>query len=205
MAVIRTGIRALMSGIDDVEVVGEAATADDAVYLAKALLPTVVLIDEGLPGDGLMATRAIKEALPHTEVVVMTDHLDVEKAARAIEVGATGYILKDIPPKNLAAAIRALANGGTPQGPADPRTLIGRLQLLKLARVRTRLSFDGLTRRELDILSLLAQGSGDREIAHKLIVAEGTVKTHIRNILRKLGVRNRTQAVAHVLRRGLIN
>jgi len=206
MALIRHGIRALMSSVEDVEIVGEVATADDAVRLVKEMAPDVVLMDQDMPGDGLEATRTIKEALPDTEVIVMTDRLDDEKALRAIEAGATGYILKDIPSTNLSAAIRSVCNGKAFFHPEITRKLMERLgHLTREQRVRMRLEFEGLTARELDILIQLAKGSTDREIAAKFVLAEGTVKTHIRNILRKLDARNRTQAVAHVLRKGLID
>ncbi|MGQ0571684.1 MAG: response regulator [Armatimonadota bacterium] len=205
MTLIRHGIRALMGGVADVEIVGEGGTADDAVRLTRELVPDVVLMDQDMPGDGLQATRAIKETLPNIEIIVMTDRLDDEKALRAIEAGATGYILKDIPTVNLAGAIRSVCNGRAFFHPEITRKLMERLgQLTREQRTRMRLEFEGLTTRELDILMELARGSTDREIAAKFVVAEGTVKTHIRNILRKLGARNRTQAVAHVLRRGLI-
>lgn len=205
MTLIRHGIRALMGSVADVEIVGEGGTADDAVRLTRELVPDVVLMDQDMPGDGLQATRAIKETLPNIEIIVMTDRLDDEKALRAIEAGATGYILKDIPTVNLVGAIRSVCNGRAFFHPEITRKLMERLgQLTREQRTRMRLEFEGLTTRELDILMELARGSTDREIAAKFVVAEGTVKTHIRNILRKLGARNRTQAVAHVLRRGLI-
>jgi len=206
MALIRHGIRALMSDVEDVEIVGEVATANDAVRLVKELVPDVVLMDQEMPGDGLEATRAIKEALPDVEIIIMTDRLDDEKALRAIEAGATGYILKDIPSYNLAAAIRSVCNGKAFFHPEITRKLMERLgHITREQRTRMRLEFEGLTVRELDILIQLAKGSTDREIAAKFVLAEGTVKTHIRNILRKLDARNRTQAVAHVLRKGLID
>ena len=136
----------------------------------------------------------------------MTDRLDEVKALQAIEAGATGYILKDIPIGNLTAAFRSVCNGRAFFHPEITRKLIARLMhLTREQRARMRLESEGLTTRELDILIELAKGGTDREIAGKLVVAEGTVKTHIRHILRKLGVRNRTQAVAYVLRKGLID
>jgi DNA-binding NarL/FixJ family response regulator len=206
MALIRHGIRALMSDVPDVAIIGEVALADDAILLCRELNPDVVLMDQDMPGDGLEATRAIKEAQPDTEIIVMTDRLDDERALRAIEAGATGYILKDIPASNLTAAIRSVCNGRAFFHPQITRKLMERLgHLARDQRARMRLEFEGLTARELDILIELAKGSTDREIAAKFVLAEGTVKTHIRNILRKLGARNRTQAVAHVLRKRLID
>ncbi len=205
LALIRHGIRALLSLVEDVEIVGEVATANELVRVAKEVEPDVILLDQDLPGDSLQATRAVKEAMPAVEIIIMTDRLDDVKALQAIEAGATGYILKDIPVANLAAALRAVCNGRAFFHPEITRKMIERLvRLTREQRSRLHLESEGLTARELDILIELAKGSTDREIAAKFVVAEGTVKTHIRHILRKLGVRNRTQAVAYVLRRGLI-
>lgn len=205
LALIRHGIRALLSVVEDVEIVGEVASADDAVRVAREVVPDVILLDQDMPGDSLQATRAIKEAMPSVEIIIMTDRLDDVKALQAIEAGATGYVLKDIPVANLTAALRAVCNGRAFFHPEITRKMIERLvRLTKDQRSRLHLETEGLTARELDILIELAKGSTDREIAAKFVVAEGTVKTHIRHILRKLGVRNRTGAVAYVLRRGLI-
>ncbi|MDQ7850471.1 MAG: response regulator transcription factor [Armatimonadota bacterium] len=205
LALIRHGIRALLSLVEDVEIVGEVATANELLRVAKEVEPDVILLDQDLPGDSLQATRAVKEAMPAIEIIIMTDRLDDVKALQAIEAGATGYILKDIPVANLAAALRAVCNGRAFFHPEITRKMIERLvRLTREQRSRLHLESEGLTARELDILIELAKGSTDREIAAKFVVAEGTVKTHIRHILRKLGVRNRTQAVAYVLRRGLI-
>src|SRR3989304_5211768 len=205
LALIRHGIRALLSLVEDIEIVGEVASADDAVRVAREVVPDVILLDQDMPGDSLQATKAIKEAMPSVEIIIMTDRLDDVKALQAIEAGATGYVLKDIPVANLTAALRAVCNGRALFHPEITRKMIERLvRLTKDQRSRLHLESDGLTPRELEILIELAKGSTDRAIAAKFVIAEGTVKTHIRHILRKLGVRNRTQAVAYVLRRGLI-
>src|SRR3970282_1958263 len=197
LMLIRHGIRALLSSVEDVEIVGEVSTADDAVRLARELVPDVVLMDQDMPGDGLAATRSIKEQLPDIEIIVMTDRLDDVKALQAIDAGATGYILKDIPAANLTAAFRAVCNGRPFFPPETPRKLMERLvSLSREQRSRMRLESDGLTAREMDVLMELAKGNTDREIAAKFVVAEGTVKTHIRHLLRKLVARNHTQAGA---------
>jgi DNA-binding NarL/FixJ family response regulator len=205
LALVRQGIRALLSAVEDVEIVAEAASTEDVVRLVGEKAPNVVLMDQDMPSNTLQATRAIKEASPQIEVVIMTDRLDDVKALQAIEAGATGYILKDIPVANLAAALRAVCNGRAFFHPEVTRKMMERLlQITREQRSKLRLESEGLTQREMEILIELARGSTDREIATKFFLAEGTVKTHIRHILRKLGVRNRTQAVAYVLRRGLI-
>lgn len=205
LALVRQGIRALLSPLDGVEVVGESANADDAIGLARAVKPDVVLMDQNISGDGLRAIRNIKEDFPNVEVIIMTDRLDDARALRAVEAGATGYILKDIPVPNLIAALQSVCNGRAFFHPEVTRKLFERLSLLaREQRSRTGVEAEGLTPRELDIVAEMAKGSTDREIAAKCVVTEGTVKTHIHHILRKLGARNRTQAVAYVLRKGFI-
>ncbi len=205
LMLVRQGIRALLSAVEDLEIVGDVATANDAVLLVGKLHPHVALIDQGM-AESMRAIRLIKETLSTVEVVVITDHLDEMKAFQAIEAGATGYVLKDIPVVNLVGALRAVCNGRGFLHPEITRKLMGRLgQLARNQRDLLRLEFDGLTKRELDIITELSRGSTDREIAAKLVVTEGTVKTHLRHILHKLGARNRTQAVAHVLRKRLID
>lgn len=203
---VRKGIKALLTGLEGVTVVGEAETADEAVVLARKLQPDVVLMDQNITGNALHATRLLKEAQPAVEIIIMTDRLSDSKALQAIEAGATGYVLKDIPVASLASAVRAVCNGRAFFHPEITRKLMQKLgYLTRDQRDRLRVEFDGLTPRELDILFELARGGTDREIAAKFVLSEGTVKTHLRNILKKLGARNRTQAVAHVLRKGLID
>ena len=206
LTLVRQGIRALLSEVDGVDVVGEAESADHAITLTRKLQPDVVLMDQDMPGNGLHATRLIKEAMAAVEVIIMTDRLSDGRALQAIEAGATGYVLKDIPVASLASAVRAVCNGRAFFHPEITRKLMEKLgHLTREQRDRLRLEFEGLTPRELDILFELARGSTDREIAARFVLSEGTVKTHLRHILRKLGARNRTQAVAYVLRNGLID
>lgn len=205
LGLIRQGIRSMVSTSDEVEIVGEAGTADDAAQLGIELRPDVILMDEDMPGNSIRATQRVKHSVPHVEVIMMTERLDDAKALQAIEAGATGYVLKDIPMTNLIGALRSVCNGRAFFHPEVARKLMERLaHLSREQRGRMRLETDGLTNREMDVLMELAQGATDREIAARFVVSEGTIKTHIHNILRKLGVRNRTQAVAAVLRKGLI-
>lgn len=201
---IRRGIMAVMSGVAGVEIVGEAATNDEAVRLARELAPNVVLMDQDMLGDSAMAIRSIKEFAPEIEVLMITDRLDDEEALRAVNAGATGYVLKDIPFENLARAIRALTNGRA-FNPENTQKLVESLGHMTRGQRAGERKTEGLTNRELDVIRLLAQGTTDRDIAAKLVIAEGTVKTHVRNILRKLAVRNRTHAVAHAIRKDLIS
>ena len=206
LTLVRQGIRALLGDVEGIEVVGEAESADDVIKLARKLQPDVILMDQDMPGNSLHATRLIKEGAAATEIIFMTDRLSDGRALQAIEAGATGYVLKDIPITSLASAVRAVCNGRAFFHPEVTRKLMEKLgHLTREQRDRLRLEFEGLTPRELDILFELARGSTDREIAAKFVLSEGTVKTHLRHILKKLGARNRTQAVAYVLRKGLID
>jgi NarL family two-component system response regulator LiaR len=206
LVLMRQGISWVLNAFEDIKVIGEADSADEAIRVALELKPNVVLMDQELgEDDGLGATRMIKQAMPQIEVIVMTDHLDDAKALEAIEAGATGYILKDIPGANLATAVRSVCHGRAFFHPEITRKLMERLgRLARERRGAQRSESGGLTPRELDILVEVAKGRTDQEIATRFVVAEGTVKTHIRHILRKLPARNRAQAVAYVLRKGLI-
>lgn len=205
LGLVRAGILSILSQVEDIEVAGEATNGADAVRLAALLEPDVVLMDQDLPEiDGPEATRLIKEALPSIEVIVMTDRLDAVKALEAIEAGATGYVLKDIPAPNLLAALRSVCNGRAFFHPEITRKLMDRLGRLTREERSRQMEAEGLTSRELEILAELTKGSKDKQIATRFTVSEGTVKTHIGHILKKLGCQNRTQAVAYVLRKGLL-
>lgn len=206
MAVVRQGVRSMLSAVEDMEIVGEAADGEGAVQLTCELKPDVVLIDQDMPRcDGIEATRRLKLVMPEVEVVVMTDQLDGAKALEATEAGATGYILKDIPAVNLAGALRSVCNGRAFIHPEITRGLLDNLgRLVREQRNRRHDETEGLTQRQFDILVELTNGSTYGQIASKFVVTEGTIKTHIHNIFRKLGFHNRTQLVAYALRRGLI-
>ncbi|HET7852952.1 MAG TPA: response regulator transcription factor [Candidatus Methylomirabilis sp.] len=205
LGLVRAGILSILNQVEDIEVVGEASTGADGVRLAALVEPDVVLMDQDMPEiDGPEATRLIKEALPSVEIIVMTDRLDAVKALEAIEAGATGYVLKDIPAANLLAALRSVCNGRAFFHPEITRKLMDRLGRLTRDERSRQMEAEGLTSRELEILAELTKGSKDKQIAARFTVSEGTVKTHIGHILKKLGCQNRTQAVAYVLRKGLI-
>lgn len=205
LALIRRGIHSILQRAEDMEIIGEADTIKELVRLARDLGPDVVLLDQDLPGgDWLRAIETIKEARPSAGIIVMTDQLDDQKALQAIEAGATGYILKDIPGVNLAMAIRSVSDGQGYLPLAVTRKLMNRLLRLVREHGWGRARASGLTDRELAILTEVARGRSDGEIARQFAVTQGTIKTHIRNIFRKLFARNRAQAVAYVLRKGLI-
>ncbi|MER8085823.1 response regulator [Streptomyces sp. NPDC058316] len=185
-AVVRAGLLALLGSEPDIEVVGEAGSGEEAVALAAKLAPDVVLMDlqlgEGM--DGVEATRRIAAADAH--VLVLTTYDTDADITRAIEAGATGYLLKAERPEELFAAIRSAAQGRTTLSPPVASRVMARMRKPR----------PGLTDRELDILAQLSQGLGNRDIARALFISEATVKTHLGRIYDKLGVDTRAGAVA---------
>jgi DNA-binding NarL/FixJ family response regulator len=198
--VVRAGLRLYLAGQPDLEVVGEAGDGATAVERARELEPDVVLMDLQMPVlDGIAATRQIRAALPETEIVVLTTFIDTENIGQAIAAGAIGYVLKDVPPQELAEAIRKAARGEVHLAPVVQRTL-----MQSLARPRgTEPLPEELTEREREVLGLLAAGRSNKEIARQLRVTERTVKGHVGNVLGKLGVVSRTQAAIYAMRHGL--
>ena len=203
MALVRSGIRLLLLSAGDFTVLGEGASAEDAQRLTAALRPDVLLMDRDIPG-ALSAVKTVKEANPTCDLIILTNHVVQMEAARMFEEGASGYVCKDIPGDILLTTLRAIRTPGAPR----PILASGGTALpfvhVPPHRPQAPLLMNGLTSRERDILIELSTGSTDTEIAGRLKVHEGTVKTHIRHILRKLGVRNRTAAIAHALRERLI-
>lgn len=207
MTLVRQGIQSLLRDREWVEIVGEAADAQEATELAKQVNPDVILLDQDMPGlDTPEAVLLLKQHRAQVEVIILSEAPDEERAFRALEAGASGYVLKDISADNLLRAIHGVRNGRTVMHPYITRQLIERFRVLMRERANTRdgVHLTGLTPRELEIIVEMAKGATDREIAQKACLAESTVKSHIRSILRKIGARNRTQAVAYVLRKGLM-
>ncbi len=201
---VRQGLRSLLEQRENIDLVGEAASAQEAYELLEALRPDVVLIDQEMPGlDLVEAIRLFKSRLPEVEVIVLAEWADEERAFRAIEAGATGYVLKDIHIENLVRAIEGVTSGRTLMHPRIARQLVERFRMLLRERQdQNGTAMGGLTSRELEILLQMAKGATDREIASRMYLSATTVKSHIRSIFRKIGARNRTQAVAYVLRNG---
>lgn len=194
--VVRTGLRAMLAGDPDLDVIGEATAPDDAVALAAELAPDVVLMDLqfGTEQTGADATRRIR-ALPNPSAVLVLTNYDTDSdILGAVEAGASGYLLKDAPPDELIAAIRAAAEGETALAPA----IAGRL----LARMRS--PQPSLSARETEVLRLVAGGATNNEIAARLHISDATVKSHLVHIYTKLGVSSRTAAVATARDTGLL-
>jgi NarL family two-component system response regulator LiaR len=199
-AILRKGIRALLSTEPDIDVVGEAGDGQEALTQAEALRPDVILMDLVMPNmDGIEATRQVVARQSGVRVLVLTSFVADDKVFPAIKAGALGYILKDTGPDDLVRAIRQVYRG---EPTLEPE--IARKVLFELAQpLREPLTPEPLTGRELDVLRLIAQGKSNREIAEELVLAESTVRTHVSNILGKLHLASRTQAALYALKEGL--
>jgi DNA-binding NarL/FixJ family response regulator len=206
MTLVRQGIESLLRGRESVEIVGQASDVPEAMNTIAQIDPDVVLLDQDMPGLATPeAVSLLKQHQARTEIIVMSEAPDEERAFRALEAGASGYVLKDISPENLIRAIHGVCDGRTVTHPYITRRLIERFRVLMQERTsQNGAHLAGLTNRELGIVVEMAEGATDREIAKKACLGESTVKSHIRSILRKIGARNRTQAVAYLLRKGIM-
>jgi DNA-binding NarL/FixJ family response regulator len=205
-AVVRSGLRRIMDIDAEIEVVGEAADGLAAVDAARRLAPHLVLMDIRMPRlDGLAATRRIiaEHNEPPRILVLTTFGLD-KYVYEALRAGASGFLLKDASPEDIVAAIRAVARGDALLDPAVTASVIGQFAALPSPREDLRARVDELTAREREVLSLMASGLSNAEIAGELVVSEGTVKTHVGHVLRKLGLRDRIQAVIFGYESGLV-
>jgi len=204
---MRQGIRSLLEKRENIEFVGEASSGQEAADMAESLVPDVILLDQDMPGlDSVIAIRLIKDRLPKTEIIVLAEDTNDEESFRTLEAGATGYVLKDIDPENLLRAIEGVCNGRTLMHPHIARQLVERFRTLAREKNgKDGLYLGGLTTRELEILLEMTRGATDREIARKTFINTTTVKSHIRSIFRKIGAKNRTQAVVYVLKNGLVH
>lgn len=196
--VVRQGLRMFLALDPELEVVAEAADGAEALRLVRQHQPDVVLMDLIMPVmDGIAATKAIRESFPDTEVVALTSVLEDASVVGAIRAGAIGYLLKTTEAEELRRAIRAAADGKVQLSPEAA----GRL----MREVRAPDSPEALTEREVDVLRLVAEGKANKEIAQRLGIGEKTVKTHVSNILSKLGLQSRTQAALHAARIGMVS
>ncbi len=201
-AVVRRGLRGFLDLLDDIEVVGEAENGRQAITVAAQLLPDVILMDLLMPElDGLGAIEAIKAEHPEIEIVALTSFIEEEKVTTALEAGATGYLLKDADADDVARAVRAAHNGEVHLDPAVTRLLAQRMRQKKTQPEPV----EPLTDRELEVLGLLGRGSSNKEIAAALAITERTARTHVSNILGKLGLSSRTQAALYAVERGLVS
>jgi NarL family two-component system response regulator LiaR len=196
-AVVRGGLRFLLEQQPDMEVIGEGKDGAQGVALVTNLLPDVVLLDLLMPRmDGITAVREMKRLTPHTRIIILTSYYEDDQVFGAIKAGAISYLLKDAGPDELVEAVRAAARG---EGVLHPQ-----VAARVLREMQQRSPLQELTARERDVLTLLARGRSNAEIAAELIIGEGTVKTHVSNILTKLHLADRTQAAIYALQQRLV-
>jgi NarL family two-component system response regulator LiaR len=198
-AVVRSGLGAFLLAFDDLDLVGEASSGEEAVRLCDQIRPDVVLMDLMMPGmGGTMATQRIRDKCPDIQVVALTSFYEKDLVEGVIQAGAIGYLLKNVSSNELARAIREAHAGRPSLAPEAAQAL------MRVVNQPPEPGFD-LTERELEVLALLVEGLSNPEIADRLIVGRSTVKFHVSNILSKLSVASRTEAVAMAIKMGLLN
>ncbi len=194
--VVRAGLAQLLATFPDVELVGSATNGEEAVLLSAARDPDVVLMDLEMPVlDGIEATRRIRAAQPGVAIVVLTSFSDRERILSALDAGAAGYLLKDAEPDAIARALEAAARGEAPLDPKAARALLSARRAASPA--------DGLSDREREVLAMVAEGLPNKLIAQRLGISEKTVKAHLTNVFRQIGVTDRTQAALWAQRHGV--
>jgi DNA-binding NarL/FixJ family response regulator len=203
--VVRDGLTMLVGLIDGVEIIGTASDGVEAVEVARGTRPDVILMDLRMPRmEGAEATRRIRAEAPDTQVLVLTTYADDESLFPALEAGARGYLTKDASAEEIEQAIRAVAAGQTHLDPSVQRRLVAAvLDAQPISRPPSRELPDDLTAREAEVLTLIAAGLSNAEIAESLVVSAATVKTHVNRIFYKTGARDRAQAVRYAYRHGL--
>jgi NarL family two-component system response regulator LiaR len=198
--IVGRGVRSYLESFPDLEVVAVVESAEEALACLDECVPQVVVMDLLMPGgmDGMEATRQVRSRSPRTQVVALTASMDAARLVAVLRAGALGYVRKDADPQVLLEAVRAAARGQSVIDPAVAGTVMQDL-------IDRRLPGQGLTEREMDVLRRLAQGGTNRKIADALCISEETVKTHVGNILSKLHLTHRMQAVLYALKRGLVS
>jgi DNA-binding NarL/FixJ family response regulator len=201
---VRTGLRMILSDQPDITVVGEAANGEEAIEVCADVAPDVVLMDVRMPGvDGIDATRAVTSVTEPPRVLVLTTFDLDDIVYDALRAGASGFLLKDAPEERLVTAIRVVADGGSLFAPSVTRRLIEEFSQRR-APLEAPPGFASLTERETEVLTHVARGKSNAEIAAALFVTENTVKTHVARLLMKLGLRDRVQAVVLAYESGLV-
>lgn len=202
--VVRSGLRMLLENEDDVDIVGEAGTAEDAIESVRKLSPDVVLMDIGLPDrSGIEAAGEIKQTSPETSIVALTIHEDEEYFFKMLEAGASGYVPKRAAPNELLTAIRTAASGEVYLYPSLAKLLV-KDYLTQDQQEKSQRTEDNLTAREHEVLAHLADGATNFEIAETLSISPKTVARHRENIMRKLNLHSRTELVKYAIRKGII-
>ncbi len=204
-AIVREGVRMILAKEKDIEVVGEAEDGQQALELVETHKPTVVIMDISMPGmGGIEATQKLKERHPKVAVLALTMHEDETYVFQLLRAGASGYVLKRAAAQDLVQAVRAAAKGEAFLYPSVARKVVeDYLKRVEAGEERER--YDGLTEREKEILTHIAQGLANQQIAEKLFISIKTVQTHRAHILEKLGLHDRTELVRYAIRKGLID
>ena len=205
-ALVRAGFRKILEADPGIEVVGEAADGLEAVEYSRVHVPDVVLMDIRMPGlDGIAATRRLSEELKGgPRVLVLTTFGLEEYVYEALRAGASGFLLKDVPPEQLIGAVHVVARGDALLDPAITRSVIEAFASRPAARRELAETIEELTPREREVFALVARGLSNAEIAGELVVGDGTVKTHVAHLLLKLGLRDRVQAVIYAYEAGVV-
>ncbi|HNE03219.1 MAG TPA: response regulator transcription factor [Anaerolineales bacterium] len=203
-AVVRTGLKMLLNGQEDLEIVGEAGSAAEALTETERVQPTVILMDIGLPDKtGIEATREIKAKFANVNIVALTIHEDEEYFFQMLNAGASGYVPKRAAPEELITAIRAAANGEVYLYPSMAKLLVR--DYLNIDRLpEEKIDLGGLTDREHEVFTMLAEGASNQEIADALVISPKTVERHRENIMRKLNLHSRSELVRYAIRKGII-
>jgi DNA-binding NarL/FixJ family response regulator len=205
-ALYRRGLEMVLGTEEGIDIVGEASDGAEAIRRAEELLPDVVLMDIRMPRrSGIEACTAIKDVVPSTKIVILTISDEESDLYEAVRAGANGYLLKDVPGEEIADGIRAVASGQSLISPSMASKLINEFaSMIKKSEERAQLPAPRLTERELEVLRLVARGLGNREIAKELFISENTVKNHVRNILEKLQLHSRMEAVMYAVREKIL-
>jgi DNA-binding NarL/FixJ family response regulator len=204
-ALVRGGFRMILEAKEDMEVVGEAGDGAEAVDMVERLQPDVVLMDVRMPGvDGIEATRRIAASGSSARIVILTTYDVDEYVFSALRAGASGFLLKDVRPPELTEAVRVIARGDALLAPAVTRRLLDRFAGVLPDGAAPPSNLDELTEREVEVLRFVALALSNAEIATRLVLTEATVKTHVSSVLRKLGLRDRVQAVVFAYDVGLV-
>ncbi|OLC53568.1 MAG: hypothetical protein AUH85_13920 [Chloroflexi bacterium 13_1_40CM_4_68_4] len=206
-AVVRSGLRSILESEDDIDVIGEAADGHQALESAQELLPDVILMDINMGDwDGVTATRRVRNSVPSSRVIVLTNYDEDNLVFSSIRAGASGYLLKEVSGQQLTNAIRTVADGFSLIYPSVARRVLDEFGRLRVgsAPADDDQGYSDLTPREREVLKLIASGRANKEIGNELGISERTVKTHISNIFSKLQLTDRTQAALYVHNRGLL-
>ncbi|GHO77611.1 DNA-binding response regulator [Ktedonobacter sp. SOSP1-85] len=200
--VVRQGVQAFLATQPDIEVVGEAGSGEEAIQLVRELAPDVLLLDLAMPGlDGVETTRRVKQVSPQTHVVVLTSYVQDEYIFPAIRAGALSYLLKESGGEEIVNAIHKAARGEAILHPRIASRVVQELQEKRQTEINP---FSELSEREMEVLHLIANGFNNAAIAERLVISEGTVKSHVNNILSKLHLTDRTQAAIFAWREGIV-